>query len=156
MKNIVILLIISCSVWSQTEQLQKLKWLSGYWRGQAMNGLVEEIWSDPVGNSIHGLLRLIKSDTIVMTQLQMITFENGKPILKLKHFKSDFVGWEKRDKWISFPIHSIEADKIQFEGMTYSNTLDGQSELLIVQMNTIYKGKENKQRMSLKRVKHSN
>jgi hypothetical protein len=37
-----------------------LKWLAGHWTGPAFGGICDEIWSQPTGDSMVGMFRLVQ------------------------------------------------------------------------------------------------
>ena len=44
--------------------LQDIAWISGYWRGEAFGGITEEMWSDPLGNSMMFSFKLVIDDKV--------------------------------------------------------------------------------------------
>jgi len=44
--------------------LEDVAWISGYWKGEAFNGEVEEIWSSPLGNSMVATFKLVVDDEV--------------------------------------------------------------------------------------------
>ena len=153
MKQIIFSLFFSIALIAQSAQnfdLQKLKWLTGNWRGNTSSGLVDEVWSIPIGNSMTGMFRIIKYDKIVLSQMQMITIENNQLILKLRHFNSDFKSWETKNEWVSFPIEKVSYGNILFKGMRYS--LDEKGQLVVKMFTTGKDGKVNNQEVKMRKL----
>ncbi len=94
-------------------------WIHGYWLGDALGGQCEEIWSEPLGNSMMGSFKLVKNDQTSFFELLSIVEENQSLILRLKHFSPTLVGWEEKDEVLEFPLVKIEKDNLFFEGMTF-------------------------------------
>jgi len=100
--------------------INDIAWLAGHWKGTALGGVTEEIWSPPMANSMMGSYRLIKNDTlIVFYEIVTITENNGSLTLKLKHFNKDLTGWEEKNEVREFKLVKKEKNKLWFEGMTF-------------------------------------
>ena len=97
-----------------------IAWLAGHWKGTALGGVAEEIWSPPMANSMMGSYRLIKNDTtVVFYEIVTIIEENGSLVLRLKHFNKDLTGWEEKNEVREFKLVKKEKNKLWFEGMTF-------------------------------------
>ena len=134
--SIVLLAVTSCLVYGQEKEtantlklsgtvrpnatIKDIAWLAGHWKGTALGGVTEEIWSPPMANSMMGSYRLIKNDTlIVFYEILTITDDNGSLTLKLKHFNKDLTGWEEKNEVREFKLVKKEKNKLWFEGMTF-------------------------------------
>lgn len=132
----VLLAITSCFVYGQEKEtantlklsgtvhpkatIKDIAWLAGHWKGTALGGVTEEIWSPPMANSMMGSYRLIKNDTlIVFYEILTITEDKGSLTLKLKHFNKDLTGWEEKNEVREFKLVKNEKNKLWFEGMTF-------------------------------------
>jgi hypothetical protein len=100
--------------------IEDIAWLAGHWKGNALGGVSEEIWSPPLANSMMGSYRLIKNDTlIVFYEIVTITEDGQSLTLKLKHFNKDLTGWEEKNEVREFKLVKKEKNKLWFEGMTF-------------------------------------
>jgi hypothetical protein len=100
--------------------IEDIAWLAGHWKGTALGGVTEEIWSPPQANAMMGSYRLIKNDTlIVFYEILTITEEGQSLTLKLKHFNKDLTGWEEKNEVREFKLVKKEKNKLWFEGMTF-------------------------------------
>lgn len=99
-------------------EISDLAWLSGSWRGSGLDGDCEEIWSQPVGDRMFGLFSLSKAGAAVFSEAMMLVEEQGSLVLKIKHFGPDFVGWEEKDKFVSFELVKLGPDEAFFDGLT--------------------------------------
>ncbi|HMG91826.1 MAG TPA: DUF6265 family protein [Chryseolinea sp.] len=100
--------------------IEDIAWLAGHWKGTALGGVTEEIWSPPHANSMMGSYRLIKNDTaIVFYEIVTITEDGQSLTLKLKHFNKDLTGWEEKNQVREFKLVKKEKNKLWFEGMTF-------------------------------------
>lgn len=105
-----------------TASINDMAWLAGHWRGTALGGVTEEIWSPPMANSMMGSYRLIKNDTlIVFYEMITITPDGQSLTLKLKHFNKDLTGWEEKNEVREFKLIKSEKNKLWFEGMTFES-----------------------------------
>ncbi len=99
--------------------LADVAWIAGHWRGEALGGTAEEIWSPPLGNSMMGVYRLVKDGQVSFYEILTIAAESETLILRLKHFHPDLAGWEERGESVDFPLVRAEPGKAYFSGMTF-------------------------------------
>ncbi|MCB0278857.1 MAG: hypothetical protein KDD94_05105 [Calditrichaeota bacterium] len=105
----------------------------GNWKSINRTVEIRETWFKPIGNTMTGLVRMVKDGQLFVTQLQTIFVNSDSVMLKLKHFDAKLAAWEEKDEWILFPVESVKENEIQFRGMTYSQNEKGQ---LIIAMHT--------------------
>lgn len=99
--------------------LEQASWIEGYWKGKAMGGIIEEVWTAPLGGSMMGSFKLVIDDTIQFYELCTISEENGTILLRIKHFNKDLQGWEEKDKSEEFKLVKIASNKAYFDGITF-------------------------------------
>lgn len=99
--------------------IDQVNWIAGHWRGEAMGGLVEEIWSPPLGGAMMGSFKLVTDDAVNFYELETISEVNGSLVLKIKHFDSGLTGWEEKDETVDFPLVKLESNKAFFDGLTF-------------------------------------
>ena len=108
--------------------LSDVSWISGYWKGEALGGIIEEIWSDPYGNSMMGSFKLVSEGKVSFYELCTISEENNTLILRIKHFSSDLKGWEEKDDSEEFKLVKLDKNKAYFNNLTFElvdeNNLD--------------------------------
>ena len=102
--------------------VQDLNWLEGDWEGTAFGGVSEEIWSGPLAGTMMGVYRSIENGVVKFYEINAIVEVNGSLEMRLKHFHSDFTGWEEKDVVRSFPLVKIANGELDFDGMTYKKT----------------------------------
>ncbi|MCH7963088.1 MAG: hypothetical protein IH852_04025 [Bacteroidetes bacterium] len=112
--------------------LEDVAWISGYWRGEAFNGEVEEIWSSPLGNSMVASFKLVVDDEVKFYEIEIITEINGTLMLRLKHFHSDLRGWEEKDETVDFPLVKITESRVFFDGMTFEKVSDNEMNVYVL------------------------
>ncbi len=104
--------------------LADMGWLVGHWSGPAFGGVCEEIWSLPAGGAMMGMFRLVAEGKVVFYEFLTITEEQETLSLQLKHFQPDLVGWEEKDKKVTFPLVSVSKNTAHFEGMSFHRDSD--------------------------------
>ena len=116
-----------------SESLTDLAWIAGEWVGAEGDTRIEEIWSKPDGGVMMGMFRLVQNDEPVFYEFMVIELTDGGPIMKIKHFSPDFVGWEERQESVLFEMKELKSGKAVFEAerdgnlefLTYERTGDG-------------------------------
>src|SRR5215469_480849 len=102
--------------------LQDIAWLQGAWEGTALGGISEEIWSEPLANTMMGVYRSVEKGAVKLYEVNAIVETNGSLEMRLKHFHSDLTGWEEKDAVRTFPLIKIAPGEVYFDGMTYKRT----------------------------------
>jgi len=114
---------------SPTASINDVAWIAGHWKGEALGGITEEVWTKPLGKSMMGSFKLVVDGIVQFYELCTITEENKSLLLRIKHFDKDLKGWEEKDTSIEFPLVKIEKNKVYFNGLTFERV--SQSELNI-------------------------
>jgi len=99
--------------------IEEVAWIAGIWKGKALGGEIEEIWSKPLGGSMMGSFKLVSDGQVNFYELCTITEEKGSLLLRIKHFNKDLKGWEEKDKSVSFRLVKLEPKKAYFDGLTF-------------------------------------
>ncbi len=113
--------------------VEEVTWISGHWRGSALGGVAEEVWSKPAGGAMMGMFRLIKDPQVAFYELLTISEEDGSLILRLKHFHNDLRGWEEKDEAVSFRLVRLGTQEAYFDGMTFRKQGDGELQVFVGQ-----------------------
>lgn len=112
-----ILLIYATVAMAQSENkkilIEDFAWLVGYWVGDGLGGVSEEIWAPAQGNVMMGMYRHSKDSAVNFYEFMHLSAEG----LTLKHFDPDMTGWEEKDKTMTFPLLEIQGDRFIFEGL---------------------------------------
>jgi hypothetical protein len=109
---------------SPPAKITDLAWLSGYWQGQGFGGACEEVWGKPNLDRMHGYFSFANDKGHVFSEAMLMVEEGGSVVLKLKHFRPDFVGWEEKDKFVSFRLVKLGANEAFFSGLTFRRSGD--------------------------------
>lgn len=102
-------------------KLADLAWLAGDWRSQRGGDVLQEIWSEPLGDSMMCSFRWMKGGKSWMYELVTITQSDNEITLRLKHFSSKLVGWEDKDECLDFALVELTDRKAVFEHPTRTN-----------------------------------
>jgi uncharacterized protein DUF6265 len=112
--------------------LEAVSWLAGHWRGEAMGGITEELWSPPMAGSMMGSFKFIESDKVIFYELETISEENGTLVLRLKHFNADLKGWEEKEKTVDFKLVKATTGKVFFDGFTIEKVSENEINMYVV------------------------
>lgn len=115
------ILLFDEAVGSPKADLSSVAWIAGHWRGKALGGVVEEIWTPPLGGSMMAAFKLSVNDQVKFYELETISEQGNTLILKLKHFASNLHGWEEKEETVDFKLVKVTDDKVYFDGMTFEN-----------------------------------
>ncbi len=104
---------------SPPAKIDDVAWIAGHWHGEALGGIVDEVWSPPAGGAMMAMFRLVKDGKPAFYEIVTLVEEGGSLLVRLKHFHPDLVGWEEKDESISFPLVKVEPGKAYFDGLTF-------------------------------------
>lgn len=98
-------------------------WLQGYWIGEGMGGVGEDNWMPPAKGVMLGTFRLTKSDgSKEFYELLGIEEFEGSLRLVVRHFNTDWVGWEEKDFSHKFRLTKLTADELVFGALAFQRT----------------------------------
>jgi hypothetical protein len=99
-------------------------WIAGDWQGEAGPGtLSQEVWAAPAGDCMMGMWRLVIDGRVKLFESLSIVVENGGPVLRLRHFGRDGVGWEEKDKPLTLSLVETGEGLAAFSGAGRSGPL---------------------------------
>ena len=98
--------------------LDQVAWIAGSWVGRGFGGTFEEVWTSPRAGSMVGLYKHGSDEAVNFYEIQLIVEEEGTLLWKVKHFSPDFVGWEEKDGYVTFPLVEVAQDTAWFDGLT--------------------------------------
>jgi len=129
--------------------LECLDFVAGHWQGKAFGGIVEEIWTPPLGGSMMCAFKLVVNNDVKFYELCTISEENKTLILRLKHFGGDLKGWEGKDEVVDFKLVKVEQGKVYFDGFTFEKVSYDEINIYVVIENN---GEKNEMRFNYHRV----
>ena len=117
---------------SPPAKLTDIAWIQGHWKGEAFGGIVEEIWTPPLGNSMMAAFKLVVDGKVEFYELITIIEENETLIMKLKHFDQALSGWEEKDETVDFPLVKMTKDAVYFGGLTFESISDNEMDVYVL------------------------
>jgi len=106
---------------SPKADLAEIAWMQGHWTGEAFGGIVEEIWSPPLGGSMMFSFKLVNDGEVSFYELGHIRQIDTTLVFELKHFHGDLKGWEEKDEVKRFKLVKVEGNRFYFDGFTFEN-----------------------------------
>lgn len=99
--------------------LEDVAWFVGSWNGECFEQKCEEVWNPPSAGTMVGMYKLYGDDGVQFYELMLLTVEDGRLQMKVKHFSAEFSAWEDKDDFVSFPLVAIEPDAVHFRGLSF-------------------------------------
>jgi len=112
--------------------LEEASWLAGSWTGTAFGQQFEEVWNPPSAGSMVGLFKLMGEDGVNMYEIMLMTVDDGRLSLKVKHFNPDFTAWEEKEDFVNFKLVKKEPDALHFAGISFYRRDDNHIDAYIV------------------------
>lgn len=112
--------------------LEDVSWIEGHWRGEAFGGIVEEIWSPPLGNSMMCAFKLVVNNKVKFYEIVAIIEVENSLIIKLKHFSGNLTGWEEKDETVDFRLVEVTENKAYFDGFTFEKISENDMNIYVV------------------------
>lgn len=106
-------------------RIDAVAWLVGQYNGSGLGGDVEYQWLPARAGQMYGTFRLIQNGKTTFAEILQLAEVDGTLTLRVKHFTSDFVAWEEKDKFFDFRLNEVRADELRFDGLTLRRTSDG-------------------------------
>jgi hypothetical protein len=97
-------------------RLADLSWLEGHWRDESGGSLSEEIWTAPAGDSLMGMWRWAQDGKVRVLELLAIKAEDGKLVLRFRHFDPKLAAREEKDRPLVWPLIRSGPREAVFEG----------------------------------------
>lgn len=95
--------------------LSNLSWIAGTWVANKDGNHLEEIWSEPVGDTMMGMFRWVKDGKVWMNEIMTITDESEGLVFRLRHFDRKMTAWEDKDDPFYYPVKHVGRNEIVFE-----------------------------------------
>ena len=112
--------------------INDVTWISGTWKGEAFGGITEEIWSEPLGDSMMASFKLVAEGKVQFYEIEIIRELKESLILQLKHFHGDLKGWETKDQTVDFPLVKITDLAVYFDGMTFEKVSEKEMNVYVL------------------------
>lgn len=92
---VVLLAAVASPAQSSPAALANFSFMTGNWVGESDGVFVDEYWSPATGDSMVGMFRIIKDDKIQLYELLAIELDDGRPVLRLRHYNPRLVAREQ-------------------------------------------------------------
>lgn len=121
------LLLVGCAVrsdeWghagsraeSAGPRISDVAWIAGNWIKRDGKNLLQELWTEPTGDSMVGSFRWIKDGKVWIYELMTIREEGGTLVFRFRHFASDMTAWEPKTEPITYRLLSLGDREAVFE-----------------------------------------
>jgi hypothetical protein len=104
---------------TRPHSVQDLAWLAGRWVGEGFGGQCEETWNPALGGEMVGTFRLLNGDgQVEFYELMTLKPHGDSVVLRLVHFTSELVPWEKPGETMDFHLIEIDGTTAWFGGLT--------------------------------------
>lgn len=97
--------------------LDTLRWLAGRWQGRVDDTVTEETWSQPVGDNMTGMFRMIKGNSLRFYELMSLEKGAGGTFLLIRHFGPGLVAWEEKDQPLRYRLAGEAKGTASFENV---------------------------------------
>lgn len=106
-------------------------WMAGYWKGEGLGGVCEEIWSEPMAGAMIGIFRLVRDGEAVFSEHMTLGADAEGFALKVKHFTPEFVAWEDKEGAVRFALEAVRPGEAVFKGLRIRRTDEGNLEVVL-------------------------
>lgn len=93
-----------------------LSWMAGRWVDDSGGGLSEEIWSEPSGDGMIGMWRMVREGKARVLEILVIRMGDEGPELRLRHFDPKLVAREDKETPIVLKLVAWKPREARFEG----------------------------------------
>jgi hypothetical protein len=100
--------------------------------GEALGGICQETWSEPIGNSMMFSFKLVVDGKVAFYELGHIIEKEKTLLLQLKHFDGELKGWEKAEVSENFRLVKITPTHVYFDKFTFEKISDNEINLYVV------------------------
>jgi len=90
--------------------------VAGRWLSDAGGVRSEEVWTEPAGDGLLGMWRLVAAGEAQVVELLAIRAEGGTLVLRLRHFDPALAAREEKDRPLALPLVRRGDGTLRFEG----------------------------------------
>lgn len=95
-------------------EISQLAFFAGHWQGTRGDAWVEEWWSAPRDNIMMGSFRMHSKGKLVFTESIRLSITEKSVEMGLKHFSTDFTGWEEKNETTTFVLTAVKPNQAIF------------------------------------------
>lgn len=104
--------------------LADFAFMAGYWRGEAGERVIEEVWLPAEGDAMHSVFRMVSGGKTRFTEYQSIEMTSEGPVLHLRHYHPGLVGWEDKNGALRWTVESLGKDRAVFKQQNAETRLE--------------------------------
>lgn len=82
-----------------TGTLSDMEFISGHWEATRNGNMVEAFWTEPEGDNMVGVVRIIGDGKAVLYEIFAIEMTETGLEVKVKHFRPGLIGVEEKDEF---------------------------------------------------------
>jgi len=83
---------------SRPGTLADMQFIAGHWQGTHNGGPIEAAWTEPNGDNMMGMIRMMKDGKVTLYEVFAIEQTESGPVVLVKHFRPGLIGVEDKDK----------------------------------------------------------
>ena len=102
---------------TQSVSIESLEFLSGTWRGETADSIIEETWLPPEEGNLTGVFRMTGDGRVQLVEIMTLTEEEDGLVYRLRHFNTALVPWksEADGPMQSSAVVLVDEDSVRFE-----------------------------------------
>jgi len=105
---------------SPPARIDAMAWLKGYWVGDGFGGKVEDLWGPPRAGVMLGAFRMTRADGKPgFYEMAAIEEVDNSLRLVVKHFHSNWIGWEEKDHAHQAKLVKLTPTEVVFGNITF-------------------------------------
>lgn len=102
--------------------LADVAFMAGHWVDASGEHLSEEVWAEPVGDSMMGMWRFVSKGHAMIFELLTLTSGEDGVTMRLRHFDPKLVGREEKDRPVVLRLVAKKPGEAVFEGPDVGGT----------------------------------
>ncbi|MBX3113278.1 MAG: hypothetical protein KF836_01815 [Fimbriimonadaceae bacterium] len=95
-------------------EIDQLAFFAGHWQGTRGDAWVEEWWSAPKDNIMMGSFRMHSKGKLAFSESIRLSITENSVEMGLKHFSTDFTGWEEKNETTTFVLTAVKPNQAIF------------------------------------------
>lgn len=114
MKRLILGLMLAFGTTVAWAGIGDLRFVSGAWRGVQGGSVIEEYWTEPEGDAIVGLARVVSGGKTRQTEIGVMQEQEAGVVLILRHFGRGQVAKEEKDAPLVFVLKDLVGRRAEF------------------------------------------
>lgn len=98
-----------------TGTLSDMEFISGQWEATRNGNMVEAFWTEPEGDNMVGVVRIIGDEKAILYEMFAIEMTDTGLEVKVKHFRPGLIGVEEKDAFDHYTFLESSNGRALFE-----------------------------------------